>query len=1445
MSKKKLEEGKVGEDEEVFDDSSTGEFDVSEAKTIPIIPVAPRLRSELTTSRVPTLTGVLLASSADDILDEVLDDMVVDGAEAVNLLQRLEDWGGPRFDISLVYREAPDLLKKLKIIASMQACIPGSALLIEIFFADNLEVLREPQLKIGLGLKVDLSEFTSRLREMQFTEGDASGLSPLINSDLDKIAEICTQAGLKLVSLGGDAATFVYFGEDADSKGEALSKSIAALSRCHTNEEALGRGARFLHHDFKVVAVYGPIEIFPVEIGDNKILRVGGDAVSNIDLYEKKLRPGGSTMEYVPGYEPGHGLRELMVAHRLIGVEGLSEEPLSAAEVSLCLDDLIRDLDTYLRPDISLKQVAEANFYDSKRDYSTIMISMKGLRSAGGNENDYIVEVSRQARLYGGLIYKVEGDVIIVLFPKQISGDSFVRRAYEFANNCLSLNDVCRYAMTTGELLESLLGPQGNQELGVLGIAVNRAARILSISTPEAVGLDEPSYLSLESGLGQVLTDEVKTDFKGLEATRVVRARGYNDVSAKPVSAMINASQWPSIVGRVKELESFSSFFTQHLGSSSSEVVYVSGESGVGKNAFLSNALAKSGVALYGPFVEHESDLFQRPYSACVGLTRSIIDSAGGAAFLAEIELQDSSRDLIESLYGGNFSELSGDESLARALVELLNVWAGVMIDRGSTPPPRATLLLGKINFWDPPSIKIVSMVYDYFRSTGDLKLLFIFTENSGVADTRDEERRGHLDKFKADATGANGLYLHLFPLNKEQTRDLILDVARKWEPTRRAVHARVVDFIFSHSKGIPARIKTLTGMVYAPEREYAGVTPFRRIEILERSGALNTSAGLSLSYIDYMGFENPGQVKSFVQIFALFGNAFSFHFLARIAADYISPVFAAELDYVIGVLVSRSILRIDGETVSFKHSGQRADFRKSVPTAEKKKYLMRAIDDFTDLDGEVGVQISKFHWLKELIEIWNGDGDDRKRLYVGRLVKSAEMVVSNLGAQAGNQLSVIYYTDTVLAKLTDGGVGDEDLGAAFASLEEVLRQVYPPEVVADFSKLALSSGDAYLGTGSLRNAHISEHMLGVVRNLSHDPETIVRSMVGVIRAQIWGVRAEKGRNRALVDSSMNLREYKGVLADSGVELDDDLDNEAHLVSETLICAIELIHAKKPNSADLDVAISTLKSLIRENIVYLNGRNVPLHLWMQALLARLYVKRGFDSSTDIAVKRECFGSAMEESTELIARVLDFPDKARLVKLFPNVIDVFIIARMAASYFVVCCKKDPEAVGEMKDMWESEIASAEAFLLRAINDGCNFAQSIGVQKSYVQALESKVVYHLQRGNLSQVDSATAEIVTVVEMIGDRPSLASNQFIRLMLKFSELSGVDFCGALSFVGRSERAVCEAQLAGLDADVKLEMWCAVNAFSSQYKESILDDDVLDNLEWVEGLLPSEEFVS
>jgi hypothetical protein len=1435
--------------------------DFSERETRPIVPVVrpdagsegPTRRISRISTRASRVTGVITPVRGRDHIDAVLEDVAVSDDERVDLYRALSvDWAvvGPTQDEVLA---DDSLLRKIKLVTRMHELIPGSRFLTRNFFENEGRRLDGSISFTGVVLKVDLSGFTKRLAGAEAEDGDASVVAGPIDADLTAVTNICRVNNFSLVSLGGDAATFISTHPEGMSYATEATNlirvmcpinagatiivrmnrmpdrggnTLEAIEECcerygyevsdvdnaeitflNGEVDSLDReleaelagifdrtafrfvNRRSLNHNFTSVAARGAIDVRVIKAAeDRSLFRISGAALDEVDRLEKDVAPGRSkvtSLMEIPVVDI-----ETMISETLEKFPSIRE--FDKREVHGHMNNLIAYLETFLRTDFSIVSALEHGDSMQVRDHSVIMMNLHGLDKM--YEQEFFQDIFHQISLLGGVIYKVEGEVLIALFPKHIASKGYVRKAYEFAQYCLEHYPNVPAAVTSGALLEASMGPDGSKEWGALGIAINRAARIMVYcSRPGHIAVDGETYMTIKGDVLDEIGVSFEDGFKGLGTTKVVKVRGIAEQSNRPITKNMHDLS-AECLGREDQLDEVSSVLTQHFETPGASTIYLRGAAGSGKKLFLAKAGTSSNEFMSAPIVEHNGELFQRPYVGCVSLLRSIRDQVGD---LESLELEDDDMVLLRELLEGNISSVSSPAKLQHLFVAVLTALEDLNIHD-------LVFVLTNINFWDPPSVEVMNGVHSYFSGTGSMRILFVFSENTTVQDTRVSERESFLDDFKREAEDNCGL-LELRDLDKEETGELVSRFAKVLKAGFSGrIHEGVVDFVCDTAKGNPSDIKRLTEILVHEGvlTDEVGVDIGASLRQLRQKDSL-FSSGISLTYIDYLGFENSEEVKDLVKTFALLGAKFPLKFVRTIVEDFgIGNDLSRDLDVILGRLASNGILTVEDGIVGFKHPGNRTDFRGSIPVAQRKQLLLKAIRQYrTGHDGSHLINISRFHWMKELLELSNGGvAAGLKAELLEDMAFLTDAVCSVLSRDPGNQASIIYYCNVLFERM--GVTTGKSLGSTSFDTRSSLARAH-----------SYKAG-ALLGIGTTDKANLAEHHYREAVDLSQGPDEVVRNLVGVVRAQVMrevdmGREAMMKRSEDLVGSSAELEYFR-----AGISLENDLDSEAKLLAATVKYR-ELAQKTK----DVDVIagyIRELEDLEVANRVYLDA-NLPMQAWLLFTRASLHDKRAMLRDEDKSLilsgglRRQELKMAIMLNERAHGVIEKYPNLVEMMRVFPNIADPSILARRSAMNLSATYGSDSHERSIWLDhsLWFSKIA-------------CDLAERAGAHSNLIKALEGRNLVLIARGMMDEVIETNERVLKTARLIGSRKYVASSEFIALLGRNRQAKDLQLLEY--FGGRCAPTMLEGQIGALGLEGALVIYSRIAEFAVAHP--VIEDD-------------------
>jgi class 3 adenylate cyclase/tetratricopeptide (TPR) repeat protein len=277
--------------------------------------------------------------------------------------------------------------------------------------------------------------------------------------------------------------------------------------------------------------------------------------------------------------------------------------------------------------------------------------------------------VKDELQRYGGTLDKFIGDAVMGVFGAPVTHEDDPLRAVRAALAILrSLEDLrkidpeiaIRVAVNTGEAIVSFgTGPQVGE--AVAGDVVNTASRMQSLAPRDAVVIGETTLRAVRDrfDVEALPPAMVKGKSEALEVWRVAGERSVAD-----------ASERAPFVGRPRELATLLSRFDQVVQSSSSHIVMVVADAGVGKSR------------LVDEFCSRVGERARRLTGACLpygeGVTFAPVDQTLRA--LVDLEAIADPADAMARL-GSRVVALEPDPAEQRWLLATLGAMLGVAID--------------------------------------------------------------------------------------------------------------------------------------------------------------------------------------------------------------------------------------------------------------------------------------------------------------------------------------------------------------------------------------------------------------------------------------------------------------------------------------------------------------------------------------------------------------------------------------------------------------------------------------------------------------------------------------------------------------------------------------------------------------------------------------------
>ncbi|HUK08423.1 MAG TPA: AAA family ATPase [Stellaceae bacterium] len=589
----------------------------------------------------------------------------------------------------------------------------------------------------------------------------------------------------------------------------------------------------------------------------------------------------------------------------------------------------------------------------------------------GGYQRACMEPISR----YGGHVARFVGDGILVFFGYPVAHEDDPERAIHAGleiieavgrlNQSLKqLGDFVlrvRIGIATGlVVVGDITSPNMEEKDAVVGQASNLAARLQELASPNTVVVSPVTReLAAERFEYRDLGSKALKGFdKPISVYEVTAERRVSRFEAR------SATLTP-FVGRDKEVAGLLQSWTR-AASGNGQVVFLSGEAGIGKSRILAEARARIAATGHargvGPAVtfqcspHHENAPF---YPIIRGLE-----------LLANFLPADTSSEKINKLRG--FLEGADPTALA-LLADLL----GISPEAESpilaiSPTERRHLTIRALKEWcasraardtlllyfedvqwiDPTSKLLLKQLIDWAQTAG---VLMVITLRTSAEHTSENTRRdfGLLD----NGTDAKShiKFLHIEELTDEETHRLMITVAQgnAISPTER-------DILAKRTEGVPLFIEELT-------RAFLKVREVREDKQRAALFVPETISDALMAQLDHLG-----RAKEIAQYASVIGHEFSLDLLARIvlrSTDDLLPDLNLLLD-------SNHVIAKSSDMYVFKHALVRDSAYESLLKKRRKEIHLRIAKELTQRASDVTDDLIAQHYAQgeahsEAIVFW------------------------------------------------------------------------------------------------------------------------------------------------------------------------------------------------------------------------------------------------------------------------------------------------------------------------------------------------------------------------------------------------------------------------------------------------------------------------------------------
>ncbi len=432
--------------------------------------------------------------------------------------------------------------------------------------------------------------------------------------------------------------------------------------------------------------------------------------------------------------------------------------------------------------------------------------------SVDKNEHFYenISKIMDLAHFYKGYFNKIDfgdkGYVILVIFGAPIIPDNLFFRAAEFALRVKQIKNLTkRIGMSFGVTFSGFIGSDLRNEYTSIGMTVNRAARLMMAAKQNDIFIDE--------NLKQNLPDIFETEFenflilKGFTheiATYKLIKKQKKSLAAKKIFDFIN---------RENELKTLKTILNRIERKNKSEIVYLSGQKGVGKTALLHKFKEKNRNANFNflscdpiiqksfyPFKYHLKELFSQ--SDDLDKSQNLIEfNIKYDEIIAHIKNKDYKEELENrKKYIQYFLDLGSIEFFKDLSAEIIYkniLFSLTALYQAITMENNTVFVMDEADYLDEDSINL----YQYLlNATENQKILFIFIYR---------ENKITFNYYNKTTE------MVLQPFTKSQVLTLSISILKKIFPNINYLPKKTLNFIYEKTEGIPLFVEqTLQYMI-------------------------------------------------------------------------------------------------------------------------------------------------------------------------------------------------------------------------------------------------------------------------------------------------------------------------------------------------------------------------------------------------------------------------------------------------------------------------------------------------------------------------------------------------------------------------------------------------------------------------------------------------------
>lgn len=425
-------------------------------------------------------------------------------------------------------------------------------------------------------LSVDLSGFTA-LTESMMTKGNigAEQLAVLLNQVFQPLVDIVYKHRGIIPYFAGDAFIAIFHKDQKLHEGAAVQVALEISAFFTQLTPSIGIGFRIGIANGLVE--WGIVGNFP------KSYYFRGIAITNATECQKQAEVNKITIH------PAFDISTIYQFAKLTGTDHFgcfqiaAKPQFSATEIFQPILEPNEVITRLFIPDSVILHRKSGEF----RTVITIFISFSGLDSHHAL-NTLSTIVLEEMVTYAGYLKEIEfgdkGGVLTCFFGAPQTFENIADRAYAFLRafrkrTAVELNNVefsWHAGMTLGRAFAGFIGNRFRYQYALVGNCVNLAARLMSISQPLQVWVDE----SIANVGAYELEKRGMEKFKGISKPMVV----YELVGKR---MEIDTKEDAPFIGRVQETQQLLGFIHRVTLENTSSLMVLFGEGGVGKTTFL------------------------------------------------------------------------------------------------------------------------------------------------------------------------------------------------------------------------------------------------------------------------------------------------------------------------------------------------------------------------------------------------------------------------------------------------------------------------------------------------------------------------------------------------------------------------------------------------------------------------------------------------------------------------------------------------------------------------------------------------------------------------------------------------------------------------------------------------------------------------------------------